>query len=86
MEWWVGFPAGWSQALDFYAGLAYGLELAHTKLWNLLFPDPMVLFQNHVDYKIHCSSLVLGVGWSAQLAGVLHYHDWLHWKKQFAFT
>lgn len=82
MGWWVCFPVGWSQALEFYARLAYGLDLAHTKLLDLVFPDPMVLFQNHIDYTIHCSSILLGVDWLTLLVGVLHYHDWLHWNKE----
>lgn len=79
MEWSVCFLVGWSQALELYAGLAFGLDLAHTKLWNLLFVHLMVLFQNHVYQMMHCSSTVLGVGWSAPLVGVLHYFDWLYW-------
>lgn len=78
MKGWLCFPVGWSQALEFYAHLAYGLDLAHTKLLNLLLPDPVVLFQKRMDCSIHCSSTVLGVGWLALLVGVVHYQDWLH--------
>lgn len=31
---------------------------------------------------VHCSIGVLGLHWSVQLVGVLHYCDWLHRKKQ----
>lgn len=82
MEWWMCFPVGWSQALEFYTGLACGLDLAHPKLLDLRFSDPLVLLQNRVMYTIHFSSIVTGAGWLALLVAVPHYRDWLHRNKQ----
>lgn len=80
MEWWVCSPGGWSQALEFYTGLACGLGLAHTKLVDSWSPGPAVSLQ--ADEMIHLSSMVTGVGCLAPLAAGLHWCDSSHQGKR----